>query len=122
MGNLSCQAFQGAQQYFELERSVARWALTGERWGRLAARLQAKAAEEARGEAARQYKEASGRRRRGDKAGAEGGRDPSDDWVPVLDVFSTKGLSESEEALMRRVIAARVAPSGPRISYTQRPL
>jgi hypothetical protein len=42
-------------------------------------------------------------------------------WVPVIDVFSSAALSESEGALMRRVIAARVAP-GPSISYTRRPL
>ena len=43
------------------------------------------------------------------------------EWVPVIDVFSSARLSESEEALMRRVIASRVAPA-PTISYTGRPL
>ena len=33
------------------------------------------------------------------------------EWVPVIDVFSSARLSESEEALMRRVIAHRVAPT-----------
>ena len=42
-------------------------------------------------------------------------------WVPVLDVFSSAALSDSEEAFMRRVIASRVAPA-PSISYTRRPL
>ena len=43
------------------------------------------------------------------------------EWVPVIDVFTSARLSESEEALMRRVIASRMAPA-PTISYTRRPL
>ena len=43
------------------------------------------------------------------------------DWVPVIDVFTNARLSDSEEALMRRVINSRVAPA-PSISYTGRPL
>jgi hypothetical protein len=57
---------------------------------------------------------------RGERGGAAAEWETSS-WVPVIDVFSSTTLSESEGALMRRVIAARLTP-GPTISYTGRPL
>ena len=52
---------------------------------------------------------------------AIGQKEAESEWVPVIDVFTSARLSESEEALMRRVIASRVAPA-PTISYTGKPL
>ena len=101
-------------------------ALSTERWAKLCAMLQAReaAAQMAAAPAprlTRRYGLESSRANpeeclNGGVAGVA-----STDWVPVLDVFTSAALSESEEALMRRVIAARVAPA-PTISYTRRPL
>ena len=42
-------------------------------------------------------------------------------WVPVLDVFSSTALSDSEEAFVNRVVRSRVTPA-PSVSYTRQPL
>ena len=103
---------------YELERSRVLRALAAERWGKLAAVLQARAA---RLDAELQL--ASRTRKPADLpiTVEEAAAAAHTDWVPVIDVFTSAKLSPSEENLMRRVIASRVAPA-PSITYTRRPL
>ena len=116
-------ASDGQQRRSQGERGEARRLLAVERWARLCALLQARQATVTAAEAVEAAAAVTSSRGHGAPLvhGSAPTSTATDDWVPVLDVFTSSALSPSEEALMRRVIAARVAPA-PSILYTRRPL